>query len=645
METAGLTKVKEVIQERKASCPKWVQELLEKAQREYLGMHILPGTESKPFFVGEPPRWKEQAVTDKEYVWCLNRMYHWNNFILAYYLTNELRYALKIKEELLNWIEECPPPEITSDWNQIREGFDSVTPWRTLEAGIRMFEVWPNTLRFLTAEKLLDEKELERIVYSVRQHGAVLRNIPPRLWPDANHNHYLMENLGLLCLCQMFPELDSASEWSAHANEQIVRCAEKQISAGGAQTEGCPTYHNLCMEFFCRWLILCEELKLPVDERLIRKIEKGLDYSMASFRPCGGCVPWGDSDSDFGVVKAVILSYRAFHTTKWIRCLERMLGSERLKEEWLLYPFEAEGVTFSQLPQAEEAAAQIPRFSFQKQINQVSYRSSWERDAFHLQFGCQMPGDNGHAHIDPLSFDFTALGKALIVDAGRFTYDEANDRQLFKSGAMHNCLLLDHRDPYDYVSSWRFGPQHDGCILRAEAAEGTFWAQGVHTCYFPAIHRRLVSMVENQFLIIWDKISQLEGKHAVSIYFNVDSTRVLSGASPGEYHTNHLEDANLYLCSLSGLTGKLLSGYTSQLIDVRRPSTRICYEDTDVTGSREYITVAVPFIGECPPIRHGEPFCDGKDTCMEVTVNDKGYRLRWNGERFQTERIEDKDRN
>lgn len=73
--------------------PEVVKEKLQTAERACEGMHILCGTMGKSFFVGKPPCWHENRVGDDEYVVGLNRMYHWNDWIVAYAMTGKVCYA------------------------------------------------------------------------------------------------------------------------------------------------------------------------------------------------------------------------------------------------------------------------------------------------------------------------------------------------------------------------------------------------------------------------------------------------------------------------------------------------------------------------------------------------------------------------
>ena len=56
----------------------------------------------------------------------------------AYSLTGNLNYAKKALDELENWIDTVPCPEIQDERGAyILEHFEGLSPWRALEVGIR----------------------------------------------------------------------------------------------------------------------------------------------------------------------------------------------------------------------------------------------------------------------------------------------------------------------------------------------------------------------------------------------------------------------------------------------------------------------------------------------------------------------------
>ncbi len=272
----------------KKEFPRLKSDTIRQADMALKGMLVLPGTVGKPYFVGNPPCWPDNPVNDNEYVWGLNRMAHWVPLLRAYSLTGEEIYAQKVVDELRDWIESCPRISQASPHE-----FHGVHPWRSLEVGIRMFSSWPLVIPHLLGSEFLGPEVLADYASSVFEHGEVLYRICPQLWPKADHNHYLMENLGLLTLSCLFPEFSTAETWKAHAMHELERCAAAQITEEGGQIEGCPHYHSGCIGWLALALSTAKSNGEEFSPEFISKIKNGIDYSMYALRPSGTGVPWG----------------------------------------------------------------------------------------------------------------------------------------------------------------------------------------------------------------------------------------------------------------------------------------------------------------------------------------------------------------
>lgn len=86
--------------------------------------------------MGNPPKWDEDPVNNEIYIWELNRMQQGETLLQAYKLTGDNRYARKVVDELLDWIEKCPCPEIVPQLEAALDSFGNVTPWRSLEVAL-----------------------------------------------------------------------------------------------------------------------------------------------------------------------------------------------------------------------------------------------------------------------------------------------------------------------------------------------------------------------------------------------------------------------------------------------------------------------------------------------------------------------------
>jgi len=405
---SGADAIRQKAQRIERKFPQLKTDTIRKADMALEGTQVLPGTGGKPYFTGNPPRWADNPVNDAEYVWGLNRMYHWLPLLRAFSLTGEGIYAQKVVDELRDWIRTCPRISLASPHE-----FHGVHPWRSLEVGIRTYFSWPLLIPHLLGTEFLSPDFLAEYATSIFEHGEVLFHVPPKLWPGADHNHYLMENLGLFSLSCLFPEFSTAETWKAHAVRELERCAAAQMTPEGGQIEGCPHYHSGCIDFFVRALSVAESNGVGFSREFTSRIEKGIDYAMHSLRPSGTAVPWGDSDAeDAGPIRSALNGYRLFHNPDYLRIVVNLCGVEAVRARCVEDIWEDFG-SHETLAAIDKAAAtpdaiSLPLDSWQKSLKQVMMRTAWSHEALSVFFACRTPVNNTHAHIDPMGFDFTA---------------------------------------------------------------------------------------------------------------------------------------------------------------------------------------------------------------------------------------------
>ncbi|MBE5892760.1 MAG: hypothetical protein E7286_05195 [Lachnospiraceae bacterium] len=605
--------------------------ILEQARKACEGQLKLPGTGQNTIFVGKPPKWSENRTNNDEYICSINRMGHWTDCVTAYALTGEKTYVDLIISEMKDWIATCPSPKLEGTWEEICEMFKIAMPWRTLEIGIRMFEHWRTAFIFLVQEGFMDQELFELFVSSVKEHAYLLKTVPPHLWPDADHNHYLMENLGLLSAGEMLQELPEAAEWIAHAQRELERCAKGQLSEDGGQVEGCPSYHNGCMNHFCIWIGLAKKCNIEIPKEFLDLVYRGLDYSVHSLRPTGVEVPWGDSSPNYGAVSVAIRAYKALGSMRWLNGLGKMIPREKLESLCAAHSHLLEGMTPAELldkstPETEE----FPLVSRQRFLQQALMRSDWSRQALGVFFACRVPFQNGHTHLDPASFEFTAYGRNLLVDPGIYTYNDDEMRILFKSAKMHNTLTIGGREPVQYTGTWTFEGERDGCMLDWAEAERFLAATSLHTSYFPANHERTVAIVDKKFLLVWDRLTHMMTEDAVEIWYHMNT---LNGEILEDGKVRMTEDVSMLIASTANLTPELYPGQISEVFSVSRPSTRVCLSDAAGSGrTRNYCSVIYPYTENAPKI--SEIVLEEGGNAVRFAIDGMEYHCTWKDDVF-----------
>ncbi|MBP1963225.1 alginate lyase family protein [Paenibacillus aceris] len=598
--------------------PEFVQQTIAKAELAYQGMLMLPGTGGVREFVGNPPRWLERRHNDNEYLWQLNRMNDWQDLLEAYSLTKNEKYGRKVIEEMLNWIETV---EITEDMIGLPISYYSEChPLRALELGIRSYKTWPLVLEHLGHSDLFTEEVLEQYVAAVYKQITILRKVSPQLWPKADHNHYLMECLGILTTALYFPELKESEEWRDFAIDGIEKCCFAQLTEDGGQIEGCPSYHNGCMFWFGLAVVLAKRFGFQFSEPYMERYKNNLDYSIYSLRPTGKCVPVGDSHANNLAIMGGVYGYFALGDMTWLGLAANLMDTSEIMQEASRHVWRALDVQrfVSDLHFLKEK-----RYTCDKQttfwnrtLHQAIIRSGWDREALSFLFTCRSPIQNLHAHIDLMSFDFTALGKDMICDPGLFCFREDEDRKQFKSSNFHSTLLIDDRDHFEYRGSWDYGPQKKGEIYKVENRGFYQLASACHLNYEPIVHHRHISLVGDKFVVIADRVEGLE-HHSVQRYFHLDFIDVKEAAG-GIIAASDIANLAIFTSEQGQL--EFLPGRLSDMNDVARPSTRVKFQGS-YNGSKSFLTVLIPYKGEPQPDVQIKEVMDG--------VFEFGYRERY----------------
>lgn len=512
---------------------------MKKAENCLKGLNILPGS-AELHFIGNPVKWRENIYDYDEYTYQLNRMAHWRTMAEAYSFTGDERFAKKVVEEFYQWIEECPcQPLYRPDGSLAVDDFGGCKCnqgiWRSLEVGIRMYRTWPYLIHHLLDSGLLDEQFLEVYLKSVYEHAQVLYLVTPILWPNADHNHYLMENNGLLYLSCMFPEFKDADVWRAHAIREMERSICAQVTEGGGQIEGCASYHNGSIYWFALPVLLANRYGFEISEHYRELLKKMLEYSVHATRPCGGNSSWGDSHTYSGTLSmGAFCYYLAFQDSSYMKNAVYYYSMDDLMIQitnliWevpdpLHLANELKTLEQNSCPSEKETV------NWQKGLKQVFMRTDWSKDALYVMFGCRTPVQNLHAHMDPAGFEFSAYGRVLLGDPAIYHYKNDENRRKLKSAHWHNCLTLNHEDPWKYIASWAYGEQKPGDVLNVAGEGNLIYAIGQHHNYEPAVHKRAVAIIEGKMLAVLDVLEQVKADTCVQINFHIDSPMVLANS-------------------------------------------------------------------------------------------------------------------
>lgn len=269
-----------------------VEPLLQKAEDAFRGLLILPGSGKEPVFVGDPPDWHFDPFDDDQTTSTLNRTFHWVTMVRAWRVGGEVKFALRVVEELKDWIEKCPCP-LPPDGDHTSYDYRGPGPWRLLDAGIRMMESWVPPILILRDAGFLDDTMYRRVLKVCDDHARVLACCVPIDSRPLSNNHLLMEMLGLLYTAVALPVTERSESDRQLAIDELCRAAREQVTPEGAQVEGCPHYHNLVLALISHASALLRGFEIEVPESFTAAVRNMTDYSLHATRPSGVSVPWG----------------------------------------------------------------------------------------------------------------------------------------------------------------------------------------------------------------------------------------------------------------------------------------------------------------------------------------------------------------
>jgi uncharacterized heparinase superfamily protein len=287
--------------------------------------------------------------------------------------------------------------------------------------------------------------------------GAEARHVRDTLTPERNHR--TLELYALAIVGFAFEDADLLDL----AVRELDRNLTEDFRPDGVHRESSTHYHMIALRSFAglRENARRHGVALPggFDDRLSR----ACDFALHCRRP-DGTIP-ALSDADSGDYSALL------------ELLGDLLGRDDLRAG-----------------RGDRSCAAFPDGGY------FTQRSGWDPEDRFLIFDCGPLGDGGHGHYDLLSVEAWAGGTPLLVDPGRFTYDEGppNLRHWFKGTAAHNTVCVDGLDQTPYARKAPKGPVAEGRLL---GRTDTVLLGEARSPAYDAVHRRRITFERDGWLI------------------------------------------------------------------------------------------------------------------------------------------------
>ena len=500
-----------------------------------------------------PIRWTHNPSQDQEWLILLHKFYYAVGLGMAFTDTQDRRYLEKWVGLTDSWINLVPLNFLPSD-----------------VAGRRIQNWIFSHYFFVTQGKAedLDPEFYMKFLSSLSQQVSYLcRNLTPA------RNHRTLELCSIFLAGVVFPELREASDWLQLAKTELVKNIQSDILPDGVHCELSTDYHHLVLKnyLWVRRLALLNKIKFPAvfDEQ----IKKALEFALYAHKPDGLIPSLSDGDSR-GFLDLLEQGYQLY-------------GNQELRYAAL----QGMGGTPPQ-----ERSKGFPDSGY------YILRSGWGNglepyeDESYLIFDCGPLGAGNHGHLDLLSFEMAAYGKSLIIDPGRYTYDESgqiNWRVRFRETAAHNTVLVDGKNQTRYVfDKTRFkikGPQPDHKLQTFITQNGFDFLHGIACSHeYPAIHERKIFFVSPDYWIISDLLLAEEA-HTYDLLFHLSDeawgkTSIVTIENSLLIHAPHIilaqpSDTNIHPTIEEGAISRTYgTKHLAPIVKLSSKLPRICYQ-------------------------------------------------------------------
>lgn len=432
--------------------------------------------------------WLNNPSKDVEWSILLHKFYYAVGLGMAFQDSGDHRYAQKWMELTTQWIKTVPLDFLSSDvmgrrvqnWVYAHLFFVSNAAEET---------VTPDFYRlFLTSIH-------DQINY-LRQHLTPARN------------HRTLELYTIFLVAVVFPEFREARSWLKFAVSELSSNLQTDILDDGVHCELSTDYHHIVLRNFLAVKRLAELNRIELPREMDERIKSALDFSIYVHKPDGTIPSLSDGD-----------------TGSFLDLLQQ--GFELYECEQMRYV----------ATMGKEGTVPVLRSKAFPEGGYYILRSGWGEanepytDERYLVFDCGPLGAGNHGHLDLLSFEMAAFGQSLIVDPGRFTYDESGEtnwRVLFRGTGYHNTVRVDGKNQTRY----RFhhnkfkikGPAPDYALKAFISRPGFDYLHGIaQSLEYPVVHERKILFVNGEYWLVCDVLRAGEA-HDYDLLFHLSAS-------------------------------------------------------------------------------------------------------------------------
>lgn len=343
--------------------------------------------------------------------------------------------------------------------------------WHPYTISLRITN-WISTYEIFLAEINNDSNFRDQMIESIYiQYSYLQKNLEK----DVLGNHYF-ENIKALIIGSIF---FGEEQVKSRFTKELIEQLEEQILKDGMHFELTPMYHKIILEDLIKITVWLKNESAYV--KLTEYIQKMTDV-IYSFEEGFGKTP-SFNDSTDGI-------------SKDYECL-----LETCKQEFNITP--------KFIDSFDDSGYYILR-----------------NDRYKLIFDCgeicpsYLPA---HGQCDALSYELSIEGIPILVNSGTYQYEGGEWRNHFRKTKAHNTVMIGDREQSQFWGSFRVANRiSDVKRSRFNYKELNF-ISGAYKAYFGAKHTRFIGEIEENVLLVLDKVESNSSEEVRSyVHLNPD---------------------------------------------------------------------------------------------------------------------------
>lgn len=440
---------------------------------------------------------------DVKFPWELSRMQWLIPVAQAWQITDEDRYAARVRAVLEHWMDANP-----CAWG---------VNWAcTMEPAMRVF-TWSWLYRVLADAPSWHDREFKiRFLRALYLHLQFIRqNLE---LSDINGNHLIADAAALVAGGAFFGS-GKPRQWMDLGWRLLNREIQVQVFPDGVDFEGSVPYHRLVAELLLYAAAAIEEDGATVSASFRTSLLRMADYITAYIKPDGEAPVFGDAD-DARVLPLGgqgINDHRYLPNLIWARW-----APDKLTMDWRLSASECLW-WWGEAPAVTASPASTGSVAFPSGGSFILRAGD---DYVFMDCGPLGLADRGgHGHNDCLSFEAMLKGRSLIVDPGCYVYTaDYRMRNRFRSTAVHNTPQLAGEEVNRFIAPKNLWFMH--CDAQPELrlwrndSEWTLF-QGGHTGYQrlspPVKVIRTLVLNKTMHAIGWEDVLMPSARHPMRV--------------------------------------------------------------------------------------------------------------------------------